>query len=170
MIKTERNKIRALCSQLRAKCSELPDYAQKLHHFAEQHIVLDPEDGIKFNYSKLAPLLTKIHWELCTSSKILTGHFNWASLFWGNLIIKMSWRTELYNTNIFQGMQLAQSVWVRQAMSRLRVYCNMWCGRVLTDRREGEADAGRRIEPKSRSLNGFGRDRRPCHAEKRVVI
>ena len=61
MTKTERNKIRALCSQLRAKCSELPDYAQKLHHFAEQHIVLDPEDGIKFNYSKLAPLLTKIH-------------------------------------------------------------------------------------------------------------
>ena len=45
--------------------AELAEFNDKLHHYADQRIVLDLDDGVKVNYRKFGDLLTE--------AKVVTG-------------------------------------------------------------------------------------------------
>ena len=44
-------------SSLRAKAGELSEYEEKIHHFADMMIRLDPDDGVRHNYELFAEVL-----------------------------------------------------------------------------------------------------------------
>ncbi len=47
-------------SKLRDQSEEIRKYEEKIHHLADQYIVIDLDDGVKVNYAKFQNVLAKI--------------------------------------------------------------------------------------------------------------
>lgn len=56
----EQNKVRKELETLKGQYQELVEYETKVHHFADQRIALDLDDGVKVNYAKLQDILAPI--------------------------------------------------------------------------------------------------------------
>ena len=56
----ERVKLQKLLAKLRDQAEETRVYEEKIHHYADQMIAIDLDDGVKVNYAKFADVLSKI--------------------------------------------------------------------------------------------------------------
>ena len=56
----ERVKLQKQLNKLRDQAEETRVYEEKIHHFADQMIAIDLDDGVKVNYAKFADVLGKI--------------------------------------------------------------------------------------------------------------
>lgn len=57
---SERTKINKQIVKLRDQSVEIQNYEEKIHHLADQMIVIDLDDGVKANYAKFQDVLEKI--------------------------------------------------------------------------------------------------------------
>ena len=57
---SERAKRNKQLEKLRAQYEEITAYEEKLHHFADQMLDIDLDDGVKVNYAKMEEILEKI--------------------------------------------------------------------------------------------------------------
>ena len=57
---TERVKLNKRIAKLKDQALELQKYEEKIHHLADQMIVIDLDDGVKHNYGLLGDVLAKI--------------------------------------------------------------------------------------------------------------
>ena len=57
---TERVKLNKRIAKLKEQALELQTYEEKIHHLADQMIVIDLDDGVKHNYGLLGDVLAKI--------------------------------------------------------------------------------------------------------------
>lgn len=56
----ERAKIDKQLKKLRDQLAEISDFEERLHHLADQMIVIDLDDGVKVNYAKFQDVMAKI--------------------------------------------------------------------------------------------------------------
>lgn len=56
----ERVKLTKQLAGIQAQADELHSYEEKIHHYADQMIPIDLDDGVKVNYAKFADVLAKI--------------------------------------------------------------------------------------------------------------
>ena len=56
----ERVKLQKQLAKLRDQAEETRVYEEKIHHYADQMIAIDLDDGVKVNYAKFADVLAKI--------------------------------------------------------------------------------------------------------------
>ena len=56
----DRVKLNKHIKKIKEQSEEIRLYEEKIHHLADQMIVLDLDDGMKVNYSKLQEVLAKI--------------------------------------------------------------------------------------------------------------
>ena len=56
----ERVKLTKQLAGIKAQADELHSYEEKIHHYADQMIPIDLDDGVKVNYAKFADVLAKI--------------------------------------------------------------------------------------------------------------
>ena len=56
----ERVKLQKLLAKLRDQAEETRVYEEKIHHYADQMIAIDLDDGVKVNYAKFQDVLGKI--------------------------------------------------------------------------------------------------------------
>ncbi len=56
----ERVKLQKQLAKLRDQAEETRVYEEKIHHYADQMIAIDLDDGVKVNYAKFADVLSKI--------------------------------------------------------------------------------------------------------------
>ncbi len=57
---SERVRSNKQLSKLRDQSEEIRKYEEKIHHLADQYIVIDLDDGVKVNYAKFQNVLAKI--------------------------------------------------------------------------------------------------------------
>ncbi len=57
---SDRVKLKKRHEKLTAQLDEINKYEEKVHHFADQMIDIDLDDGVKVNYEKFADILEKI--------------------------------------------------------------------------------------------------------------
>ena len=57
---SERVKLNKALTKLKDQDTELRSYEEKIHHLADQMIIIDLDDGIKVNYAKFQDVLAKI--------------------------------------------------------------------------------------------------------------
>jgi len=62
---SQRKKLQKEQDDLKKQQAELAAFEEKLHHYADQRIALDLDDGVKVNYAKFGDLLAE--------SKAITG-------------------------------------------------------------------------------------------------
>ena len=56
----ERVKLQKQLAKLRDQAEETRVYEEKIHHYADQMIAIDLDDGVKVNYAKFQDVLGKI--------------------------------------------------------------------------------------------------------------
>ena len=57
---SERVKLSKRMGALQSQADELRDYEEKIHHLADQMIMIDLDDGVKYNYDLFGDVLAKI--------------------------------------------------------------------------------------------------------------